>query len=313
MSRITVRESDMVARLHPGRLPLSNVEAARRLDQAAQVLEERGENPFRVRAYRVAAETVRNLPGPAGEILREGGRRALMELPGIGERLSVTLSELLLTGHMPQIEGLGGRPEDVFATIAGLGPALARRVHELLRVETLADLERAAYDGRLARVPGMGPKRLRGIRESLAGRFRRPVGGPVAETPSVQDVLAVDRQYREHAARGALRMLAPRRFNPAGEAWLPVLKTRRGDRRYRALYSNTEAAHRLGKTHDWVVIYYEQDGATGQCTVVTETGGPLKGRRVIRGREMECARHYELVSNQTAGRAVTRSLFDTVE
>jgi DNA polymerase (family X) len=303
----------MVARAKPDRLPLSNAEAARRLEKAAHTLEERGENLFRVRAYRVAAQTVRDLPRPAGDILREGGRRALMELPGIGDRLSVTLSELLLTGHMPRIEGLGDRPEDVFATVAGLGPELARRIHETLHVETLADLERAAYDGRLGRVPGMGPKRLRGIREALAGRFRRPVGGPVAETPPVADVLAVDRQYREKASRGALRLLTPRRFNPAGEAWLPVLKTRKGGRRYRALYSNTEAAHRLGKSHDWVVVYHEQGGATGQCTVVTETGGVLQGRRVIRGREMECARHYELAPDQTAGEAVTRSLFDEAE
>ena len=305
----------MVARVHTDRLPLSNDEAARRLEQAARTLEERGENLFRVRAYRVAAQTVRNLPRPAGDILSEGGRRALMDLPGIGDRLSATLSELLLTGHMPRIEGLGDRPADVFATVAGLGPELARRIHETLHVETLADLERAAHDGRLARVPGMGPKRLRGIREALAGRFRRPVGGPVAEAPPVADVLAVDRQYREQAARGALRLLAPRRFNPTGEAWLPVLKTRKGGRRYRALYSNTEAAHRLGKSRDWVVIYHERDGATGQCTVVTETGGPLEGRRVIRGREMECARHYGLAPDQATSETGTgtRSLFDAVE
>ncbi len=295
----------MVARAHQDRLPLGNAEAACRLEKAAQTREERGENLFRVRAYRVAAQTVRGLPRPASDILREGGRRALMELPGIGDRLSVTLSELLLTGHMPQIEGLGDRPEDTIATVAGLGPELARRIHEALHVQTLADLERAAYDGRLAQVPGMGPKRLRGIREALAGRFRRPVGGPTADAPPVADVLAVDRQYREQASRGSLRLLTPRRFNPAGEAWLPVLKTRKGGYRYRALYSNTEAAHRLGKVHDWVVIYYELDGATGQCTVVTETGGPLEGRRAIRGREMECARHY--------GLAPTPGLFDAVE
>jgi DNA polymerase (family 10) len=307
----------MVAQAHPARpdrLPLSNAEAARRLEQAARLLEDRGENIFRVRAYRVAAETVRNLPRPASDILAEGGRRALMELPGIGDRLSMTLSDLLLTGHMPVIEGLGDRPEDVIATVAGIGPELARRIYDTLHVETLADLERAAYDGRLARVPGMGPKRLRGIREALAGRFRKPVGGPVAEPPPVEDVLAIDRQYREQAARGALRMLTPRRFNPSGEAWLPILRTRKGGRRYRALYSNTEAAHRLGKEHDWVVVYYERDGATGQCTVVTETGGPLEGRRVIRGREMECARYYGLAPDPAAkSKAVARGLFDDAE
>src|SRR5438034_420770 len=83
----------------------------------------------------------------------EAARRALMELPGIGDRLSLTLSELLLTGHMPVIEGLGERPEDVLGSIAGVGPELARRIHDALHVESLADLERAAHDGRLATVP----------------------------------------------------------------------------------------------------------------------------------------------------------------
>jgi DNA polymerase (family 10) len=288
----------MVAPAHPalpGRLPLGNDEAARRLEQVARTLEERGENLYRVRAYRVAAETVRRLPRPASELLAAGGRRALMDLPGIGDRLSLTLEQLLLTGHMPRIEGLGDSPEELIATVSGLGPELAKRIHDTLHVETLEDLERAAHDGRLARVPGMGPKRLRGIREALAGRFRRAVGGPVAEPPPAEDVLAVDRAYREEAAKGTLRKIAPRRFNPAGEAWLPVLKTRRNGRRYRALYSNTAAAHRAGREHDWVVIYFEKDGATGQCTVVTEASGPLASRRVVRGREAECARYYGLL------------------
>ena len=296
----------------PDRLPLDNAAAARRLERAADMLEQRGENEFRVRAYRVAAATVRALPQPVADVLRDGGRRALMELPGIGDRLSVTLAELVLTGHMPRVEGLGDRPEDVLATVAGLGPGLARRIHETLHVGSLADLERAAYDGRLAGVPGMGPKRLRGIREALAGRFRRPVGGPVAEPPPVADVLAVDKLYRERAGAGRLRTLAPRRFNPTGEAWLPVLKTRKGGRRYRALYSNTEAAHRLGKARDWVVVYFEKDGATGQCTVVTEPGGPMEGRRVVRGREAECARHYGLLPDPAAGRVEQPGLFDDV-
>ena len=58
------------------------------------------------------------------------------------------------------------------------------------------------------------------------------------------------------------------------------------------MYSNTARAHELGKTDDWVVIYYEQDGEEDQCTVVTETRGPLAGRRVVRGREQECREYY---------------------
>ena len=58
------------------------------------------------------------------------------------------------------------------------------------------------------------------------------------------------------------------------------------------LFSNTARAHELGRTRDWVVIYfYDGDHHEGQCTVVTETHGPLAGKRVVRGREAEQRRH----------------------
>lgn len=59
------------------------------------------------------------------------------------------------------------------------------------------------------------------------------------------------------------------------------------------LFSNTKRAHDLNKTHDWVVIYYEQNGEEDQCTVVTREQGTLKGIRIIRGREKECREFYE--------------------
>ena len=62
--------------------------------------------------------------------------------------------------------------------------------------------------------------------------------------------------------------------------------------RVHVLYSNTAHAHELGRTQDWVVIYYERDGDEGRHTVVTERRGPLRGKRVVRGREHECAEHY---------------------
>jgi len=95
--------------------------------------------------------------------------------------------------------------------------------------------------------------------------------------------------YRVRAGRDALRRITPRRFNPEGRAWLPVLHTERDDWSFHALFSNTARAHELGRTRDWVVIFYERDGDEGQCTVVTERAGPLRGRRVVRGREAECA------------------------
>ena len=77
------------------------------------------------------------------------------------------------------------------------------------------------------------------------------------------------------------------------EAWLPVLHTARGAREYTALFSNTALAHRLGRTHDWVVIYHDGAGPEHQDTIVTEARGPLEGRRVVRGREGECLAWYQ--------------------
>ena len=106
--------------------------------------------------------------------------------------------------------------------------------------------------------------------------------------PTVATLLEVDREYRDKAAAGRLHRIAPRRFNPDHIAWLPVLHERRDGRHFTALFSNTGQAHQLHRTHDWVVIFYED----GQCTVVTEYRGALKGMRVVRGREPECLRHY---------------------
>jgi DNA polymerase (family 10) len=58
------------------------------------------------------------------------------------------------------------------------------------------------------------------------------------------------------------------------------------------MFSNTATAHDLGKTNDWVVVYYEKGKGENQCTVVTESRGALKGKRVIRGREKECVEYY---------------------
>lgn len=105
--------------------------------------------------------------------------------------------------------------------------------------------------------------------------------------------------HRKKAAAGSLRTIAPRRFNPRGEAWLPVLHAEQGGWHFTALYSNTARAHELGRTRDWVVIYYyDGEHVEAQCTVVTEARGALAGRRVVRGREQECRAHYEFLAQE---------------
>lgn len=276
---------------------ISNTRAARLLRETAELLEAQDGNPFRVRAYRRAGEVLEHLEEPLEELVARGGAAALDAIPGIGVGLAHALVELTETGRLPVLERLRGRsdPEALLASVPGIGPVFADRVHHELGIGTLEDLELAACDGRLATLPGMGPKRLEGIRHALAGRLRRP--RPPAELldrrrPAVEDLLQVDREYRSKAKAGLLRTIAPRRFNPDREAWLPILHTSRGGRDFTALYSNTAQAHRLGRVHDWVVIYYDGLPGEGQATVVTEYAGPLRGRRVVRGREGECLQHY---------------------
>ena len=117
--------------------------------------------------------------------------------------------------------------------------------------------------------------------------------------PSVEVLLGIDQEYRDKAKAGVLRRIAPRRMNPEGKAWLPVLHTRYGPWHFTALFSNTERAHEMHRTYDWVVIFFREDGGEeGQATVVTERRGALTGMRVVRGREPECARHYRTAAAQ---------------
>ena len=106
------------------------------------------------------------------------------------------------------------------------------------------------------------------------------------------ELLAIDAEYRDKAKAGRLPRIAPRRFNPTRAAWLPILHTERGERHYTALYSNTVRAHELGTTHDWVVIYRDDGNGDGQWTIVTARYGPLKTKRIVRGRESECQEYY---------------------
>jgi hypothetical protein len=98
---------------------------------------------------------------------------------------------------------------------------------------------------------------------------------------------------RDMATAGELPKIAPRRFNPTGEAWLPVLYTQRGDRQYTALFSNTSRVHQFGMTHNWVVLYYDGGRGEGQCTIITSQRGRLKGKSIVRGRETVCVRYYQ--------------------
>lgn len=284
------------------------------LREMAALLEAQGDNAFRVAAYRKAADTIATLPRSVREIYRQEGLAGLDALPTVGAGIAAAIAEIVQTGRWGRLDRLrgGAGVEAVFHTIPGVGMALAHRLHDELEVDSLEALEVAARDGRLERLPQIGPRRAAAIRASLTQMLDRSralrrarqqplpeaAGGPAPaavaeEGPPIEMLLEVDREYRAGAEAQRLPTIAPRRFNPEGRAWLPVLHTRHGDWHFTALFSNTARAHELGRVHDWVVIYAEdRDHHERQYTVVTPPGGPLAGRRVVRGREAECRAWY---------------------
>jgi DNA polymerase (family 10) len=276
-----------------------NLDVASRLDEAGRLLSEQGANPYRVGAYHRAAETLRRLDRPVSEILDAEGLEGLDRLPGVGTTLARAIGDTLRLGRMPMLERLRGEmdPVSLLSSVPGIGDRLATRIHEDLEIDSLEELEAAAHDGRLASVAGLGRKRIAGVIDTLESRLRRvrmnptSTAAPIEEAP-VAELLDVDREYRNSAAAGTLHRIAPRRFNPEGKAWLSILHTQRGPRHYTVLFSNTARAHELAKTSDWVVLYYDGGGGERQNTVITAGRGPLRGRRIVRGREDECERHY---------------------
>jgi len=284
--------------------PTTNADVARRLREAADLLEQQDASPFRVNAYRRAATTIEALREDLRDVSGGKDSRSLEDLPGIGRGIAAAVREMLATGHWSQLERLRGAvdPTALFATIAGIGPDLARRIHDELGIETLEALETAAYDGRLDRVPGIGQRRLQSIRAGLAvalGRSPARRQPATSVRPTIAELLDIDAKYRAQASAGKLRRIAPKRFNPGGEAWLPVMHAQSGGWHFTALFSNTARAHELERTRDWVVIYYyDHDHVEAQCTVVTESSGQLKGLRVVRGREPECTEYYAAVTRR---------------
>jgi hypothetical protein len=292
----------------PGMLHPSNDQIAEVLERISDLLEVQGGSTFRVRAYRNAARTVRETKDPLVIMADQEGIEGLEKLPNVGKSISSVILEFIHNGRVSFLERLEGQvsPEDLFTTVPGIGEVLSSKIHHELKIDTLEELELAAHDGRLQDLGGFGERRVRGIRNTLAAMLSRSGRRRArrlrwlemhdrditVRQPSAELILQIDDQYRNKAAKGELKTIAPRRFNTEKKAWLPILHTDEDGWLFTAMYSNSARAHELGKTKDWVIIYYERDGDENQCTVVTERSGILEGWRVIRGRESECLSYY---------------------
>ncbi len=192
----------------------TNPELAEALDQMAEVLVRQGEtNPYRVQAYLQAAAMVRDLDEPVARLYGEGGRDALLSLPGIGVNLAHHIAQYVETGRIGLRDRLlrAADPVALLATVPGVSERLAGVLVGDLGIESLAELERAAHDGRLRELDGVGPRRTEAIRLQLnsilnrsARRRGRRLRRQVAQLAAVQrNAEATADQVHEAVAESA--------------------------------------------------------------------------------------------------------------
>lgn len=169
---------------------MSAARIARVLEEIGGLLEFRGGNPFKVRAYRNAARTLRTLEEPLDVLIAED---RLGDLPGVGAAIEEKIRAFVETGAVPLHERLKAEvPPGVLDLLAipGLGVTRARAAFDALGVDSLDALERVAASGALAEVSGFGPKTVASVLESIA-TVRRYAGRLIsAEARRVADVLA---------------------------------------------------------------------------------------------------------------------------
>jgi DNA polymerase (family 10) len=138
------------------------------LERIALLLELQGENPFKVRAYHNGARALEMLEGDLGTLVRED---QLKGIPGIGEALREKITTLVTTGKLPYYEDLRAQfPPKLFELfdVSGLGPKKIKALYEKLKVASLADLEKACKEDKVAGLDGFGAKTQEKLLHALA-------------------------------------------------------------------------------------------------------------------------------------------------
>ena len=176
---------------------MKNQEIAKIFNEVADLLEIKGENPFRIRAYRRAAMNIEGLSKNIDEIPQE----EVLQVPGIGHDLAAKIDEYLRTGRIQIREDLFREvPEGLLPllSVPGLGPKTVKLFYEKLNIRTLDELERFAAEHKLVGLSGIKEKTEENIRKGIEmlkrGRERQPLGRVL---PIAQDILD---QLKKHAA-----------------------------------------------------------------------------------------------------------------
>ena len=152
---------------------MDNEQIARRFNRMAALMEVRGENPFRLRSYRMAAEAIETWPVDMRQIVAQEGTAGLLEIPGVGKALAGKIVELVERGTFDAWEKLTAEtPETVLdlLELPGIGPKTAATLNQKFKISSLADLRSFVEGGGLETVDGIGPKTAERIKASLQRR-----------------------------------------------------------------------------------------------------------------------------------------------
>src|SRR5947207_11994639 len=148
---------------------MQNPDIARLFDEVADLLEIQDANPFRVRAYRNAARTIRDFPEPLADVVR-AGTKDLTDIAGIGDDLAEKITEIVTTAELPLRKQLASKlPAGLLdlLRIPGLGPKRVKLLYKKLKVKSAADLAKALEAGKIQKLKGFGPKMEEKIRVGL--------------------------------------------------------------------------------------------------------------------------------------------------
>ena len=137
---------------------MTNLEIAKIFREIADFLELKGENPYKVRAYRTVVRSIEELAVPVEELEAQG---RLSEIPGAGEAIRTKLNEIITTGRLKYYEKLKAEfPEGIsdLLAIPGVGPKTAQMLYNELGIKSIDELEQAIVSGRVSSLPRMGNK-----------------------------------------------------------------------------------------------------------------------------------------------------------
>ncbi|MDA8101266.1 MAG: DNA polymerase/3'-5' exonuclease PolX [Nitrospiraceae bacterium] len=246
---------------------MKNQQIARIFDEIAELLELKGENVFRIRAYRRAAQNMDNLSKDVATL----SEKELTDLPGIGKDLAGKIAEYLATGRIAKYEEL---KKDIpvgvleMLKIPGLGPKKAKQFHDKLKIKSIDDLEKAIAAGTLKGMPGIQEKTVENIKKGISlikrGTDRKPLGRVL---PLAEDIV---RRLKESGSAGKTEVAGSirRRKETAGD--IDILVTAESAEKVMEVFTNMPHVDRVLAKGDTKSSVITEEGIQVDLRVVPE-------------------------------------------